>query len=72
MTAVGDNINIAARLEAQTKTLGCDVIVSLETLQGENINSDGLALEDVPVRGRSEGLRVCTLDQSQLGELKLD
>ncbi len=59
LTAVGDNINIAARLEAQTKDLGCDLIVSLETLEREGIEYPPDSVIEVDVRGRDSRVRVC-------------
>ncbi|MDJ0778372.1 MAG: adenylate/guanylate cyclase domain-containing protein [Gammaproteobacteria bacterium] len=61
LTAVGDNINIAARLEAQTKTLDCDLIVSLETLEREAIEVAPESLREVEVRGRENHVRVSLL-----------
>jgi class 3 adenylate cyclase len=34
-TAIGDVVNTASRLESATKDYGCDIIVSQETLQGQ-------------------------------------
>lgn len=69
LTAVGDNINIAARLESQTKLLGCDVIVSTETLAAENITYPEANVQDVPVRGRNDNVTVCTLSEQALLDL---
>ncbi len=66
LTAVGDNINIAARLEAQTKTQGCDLIVSVETLEREAIAFPAGRAADIDVRGRENRVRVCTLDRAEL------
>jgi len=66
LTAVGDNINIAARLEAQTKVLGCDLIVSVETLERESIGFAADRAIDVEVRGRENQVRVCTFNSDSL------
>ena len=34
-TAIGDVVNTASRLESATKEHGCDIIISQETLQGQ-------------------------------------
>jgi adenylate cyclase len=60
LTAVGDNINIAARLEAQTKVLGCDLIVSADTLARENIAYAEAASLEIELRGRRNRVRVCS------------
>jgi adenylate cyclase len=66
LTAVGDNINIAARLESQSKTLACDVVVSVETLTAENIAYPVNNVCEVAVRGRNENVTVCTLSEEEL------
>jgi len=66
LTAVGDNINIAARLEAQTKVLGCDLIISVETLAHADIAYPGERVRDIEVRGRENHVRVCSFDSSSL------
>lgn len=66
LTAVGDNINIAARLEAQTKVQACDLIVSVETLERESINYPGDSIKRVEVRGRDGQVEVCTLPSNQI------
>ena len=66
LTAVGDNINIAARLEAQTKVIGCDLIVSVETLEREEITYPGERVRNLEVRGRENQVRVCTFDSDSL------
>jgi adenylate cyclase len=66
LTAVGDNINIAARLEAQTKVQGHEVIVSVETLQKESIEFPDAEIKSLEVRGRDNQVRVCLLDRNHL------
>ena len=66
LTAVGDNINIAARLEAKTKDLGCDLIVSIATLEAEGIDYDHDAIHELEVRGRDQRVRVGSFRRDQL------
>jgi adenylate cyclase len=66
LTAVGDNINIAARLEAKTKELGCDLIVSTATLDAENIAYDSASNLEVELRGRNNRVQVCSFRRDQL------
>jgi adenylate cyclase len=66
LTAVGDNINIAARLEAKTRELGCDLIVSASTLAAEQIDYDDANGLDIEVRGRVDQVRACTFQRDQL------
>ena len=57
-SAIGDNINIAARLEGMTKAYGCTLVVSEETLREAGIDPRGAPLHRVRVRGRNERLNV--------------
>jgi len=66
LTAVGDNINIAARLESQTKILGCDMIVSVATLERESIAYPVDKAIDVAVKGRDNQVRVCRFERDQI------
>lgn len=72
LTAVGDNINIAARLEAQTKEQGCDLIVSVATLARESIDFPAEEVIDIEVRGRENQVRVCRFDSDQLPAFDLE
>ena len=66
LTAVGDNINIAARLEAQTKALACDLIVSVDTLEAAGIEYPVDRVRQVEVRGRAKQVRACVFDRDQI------
>jgi len=66
LTAVGDNINIAARLEAQTKEIGCDLIISVSTLETASIDFPADNLREIEVRGRDNHVRICTFSSDQL------
>lgn len=61
-SAIGDNINIAARLEAMTKDLGARLVVSTKTveLSGEDYSTH--RIENVEVRGRREKLPVYAVE----------
>ena len=72
LTAVGDNINIAARLEAQTKVQGCDLIVSVETLQRESIEFTADRVRQLEVRGRENHVHACCFDSDNLPQADAD
>jgi adenylate cyclase len=57
-SAIGDNINIAARLEGMTKSYGCTLVVSAETLGHAETDPRNAELHHVRVRGRDERLDV--------------
>lgn len=70
LTAVGDHINIAARLEGQTKTLGCDLLVSAQTLEKEGIGfAPELAIE-VDIRGRDKPVLACAFSREQIPKVE--
>jgi len=58
LSAIGDNINIAARLESMTKTFGVSLVVSESTLQASGVDGAVWPLHDAPVRGREEPVKV--------------
>src|ERR1700722_15982724 len=51
-TVIGDPVNVAARLEALTKTLGCEVLMSEEVYERAGFGRDDLPAHDVEARGR--------------------
>jgi len=57
-SAIGDNINIAARFEGMTKIYKCVLAVSAETLRHAGIDPKDAPLHQVRVRGRSERVAV--------------
>jgi adenylate cyclase len=57
-SAIGDNINIAARFEGMTKAYGCVMVVSADTLAHAGLDPRGAPVHRVKVRGRSERVTV--------------
>jgi len=60
-TAIGDPVNVAARLQDMTKTLNCQVVISDEVYKTSGIAPDGLPLQQVAIRGREEHIAVRTV-----------
>jgi adenylate cyclase len=60
-SAIGDNINVAARFEGMTKAYGCVMVVSADTLAQAGLDPRGAPVHRVKVRGRSERLTVYAL-----------
>ena len=54
----GDAVNVAARLQDMTKTLGCEAIVSDEVRSTAGLADDTLPQQEVAIRGRDEPLAV--------------
>jgi adenylate cyclase len=59
-TALGDSVNVAARLQDMTKTLGCKVIVSEDVCEAAGIPADALARTEVAIRGHDQPMIVRT------------
>jgi adenylate cyclase len=68
LTAIGDNINIAARLESMTKTEGCDLIISESTLLAAKVSTSGDTISRVNVRGREDGILVAKMHETKVHE----
>ncbi|MGA7996598.1 MAG: adenylate/guanylate cyclase domain-containing protein, partial [Bradyrhizobium sp.] len=57
-TALGDAVNVAARLQDMTKSLACEAIVSEEVRITAGVAEDALPQQQVEIRGRSEPMIV--------------
>src|SRR3954451_15141165 len=57
-TALGDAVNVAARLQDMTKSLSCEVIFSEEVRKTAGLPGDALPQHDVDIRGRAEPMVV--------------
>ena len=60
-TALGDAVNVAARLQDMTKSLACEVVVSDEVRAAAGLAADALPQHDVEIRGRNEPMIVRTI-----------
>ncbi len=61
-TAVGDTVNLAARLEAATRTLGVKIIVSESTIAGLKGSYPLRDMGTIKVKGRAGGTQVYAID----------
>jgi adenylate cyclase len=69
LTALGDSVNIANRLEDLNKEFGSSLVVSEATLAGSGLTFGAMELKEVPLRGREEGLKVAVVyDVTSLNE----
>ena len=57
-TALGDPVNVAARLQDMTKALSCEVVISDEVRVTAGISADALPQQEVAIRGRNEPMIV--------------
>ena len=69
-TALGDAVNVAARLQDMTKNLACEAIVSEEVRITAGIAAESLPARKVAIRGRSEPMTVrCIVHAKDLSAL---
>lgn len=59
-TALGNSVNVAARLQDLSKTLDCKVVVSEEVCKAAGIPDDALARTQVEIRGQTQPMTVRT------------
>ncbi len=57
-TALGDPVNVAARLQDMTKTLACEAIISEEVRATAGLGEHDLPQQEVEIRGRAEPMIV--------------
>ena len=62
ISAIGDTINSAARLESLSKQFGCTLIVSVDTLRFAGIAPPDVGVRRVEVRGKVEQLEVLPIE----------
>jgi adenylate cyclase len=53
-TALGDAVNVAARLQDMTKSLACEAVISEEMRISAGLAADDLPQQEVAIRGRAE------------------
>ncbi len=64
-TALGDAVNVTARLQDMTKSLSCEVILSEEVRTTAGLADDDLPREEVAIRGRTELMMVRYVTQAK-------
>ena len=64
-TALGDAVNVAARLQDMTKRLACEVILSEEVSVSAGLSADGLPQQQVAIRGRAEPMIVHSVSDAK-------
>jgi adenylate cyclase len=71
-TALGDAVNVAARLQDMTKALNCTVVVSEDVCKSAGISPDRLTQAEISIRGRDQPMSVCTATDPTLLASLLD
>jgi adenylate cyclase len=64
-TALGDAVNVAARLQDMTKSLSCEVILSEQVCRIAGLADDDLPRQEVAIRGRTELMMVRYVTQAK-------
>ena len=62
-TAIGDAVNLAARLESSTKEVGQDIVIGEETMKGSSF--DLIPLESILVKGKEKPVNIYTVNISK-------
>jgi adenylate cyclase len=68
ISAVGDSVNTAARLERMTRELGVPLVVSAETLRAAGLHTSA-TITQVSLRGRAATMLVSALDEASLQQI---
>ncbi len=63
-TAVGDNVNIASRLEELTKAYKAELVVSKYVVDSAAINVDNFSMDSVSIRGKDEKVDIYTINDA--------
>lgn len=65
-TALGDAVNVAARLQDMTKSLGCEAIISEEVRATAGLAVGALPRQQVSIRGRLEPITVGAVESAKI------
>lgn len=65
-TALGDAVNVAARLQDMTKALACEAVVSDEVRVSAGVAADALPQQQVEIRGRNEPMIVRSVADARM------
>ena len=61
ITAIGDTVNTAARLESLTKDYQCSIVISRPAAEAAGIDLAGHTLHEAPVKGRVQNMQFYAL-----------
>lgn len=61
LSSIGDNVNVAARLEGLTKDYECGIVISAATAEQAGVDLSQYPRHDAELRGRGETISIYTL-----------
>ena len=67
-TCLGDGVNLASRLEGQSKPYGVRIIIGPLTYAKVNISYQCFELDCIAVKGKKEGVKIYTILENRLAE----
>jgi adenylate cyclase len=62
ITAIGDTVNVASRLQDATKEFSCQLVISEEVARQAGLNATSLPRHELTVRNRREALAILVVD----------
>jgi adenylate cyclase len=62
LTAIGDTVNVASRLQDLTKEFACQLVISEEVARQAALKVSGLPRHEITVRNRREALAIFAID----------
>ena len=65
LTAIGDTVNTASRIESSTKEVGVELAISHTVLELGEIEIEGLTEREIQLRGKSQKLKLYTLEKGR-------
>ena len=66
VTAIGDTVNVASRLQDSTKEYGCQLVISDEVARQSGLNTTALPRHELTVRNRREALTIFVVDDVEV------
>lgn len=63
LTAIGDTVNVASRLEMMTKELACEAVISEDVAEAAGLSTEAMEHRELPIRGRSQPLPLFLLNR---------
>jgi adenylate cyclase len=62
LTAIGDTVNVASRLQDLTKEYACPLVISEQAAQHAGLSMNGLPRHEITVRNRREALAIFAVE----------